>query len=99
MFQKLNYYYVLIKRVGDSQNFAANLWKKMPTTDTPSDQLAALVLVEGDEGHEERLDLRDVHSRVLREDLGGGEWMTNWIFPQTSRGSFSAVSTPIFASK
>ena len=23
----------------------------------------------------------------------------NWIFPQTSRGSFSAVSTPIFASK
>ena len=40
----------------------------MPTTDTPSDQLAALVLVEGDEGHEERLDLRDVHGRVLRED-------------------------------
>ena len=23
----------------------------------------------------------------------------NWIFPETSRGSFSAVSTPIFASK
>ena len=62
-----------------------------------SDQLAALVLVEGDEGHEERLDLCDVHGCVLREDLGG-EWMMSWIFPQTSRGSFSAVSTPIFAS-
>ena len=29
----------------------------------------------------------------------GGKWIMNWIFPQTSRGSFSAVSTPIFASK
>ena len=29
----------------------------------------------------------------------GGEWILNWIFPRTLRGSFSAVSTPIFASK
>jgi len=35
----------------------------------------------------------------LRSKESGHDWILNWIFTQTSRGSFSAVSTPIFASK
>ena len=37
--------------------------------------------------------------RPTRAQEQRGEWIMNWIFPQTLRGSFSAVSTPIFASK
>ena len=42
------------------------------------------------------LEARNPAGRAAGE---GGEWMMNWIFLQTFRGSFSAVSTPIFASK
>ena len=38
---------------------------------------------------------------ALEAAVNGKEWSEYWIefSPQTSRGSFSAVSTPIFASK
>ena len=46
------------------------------------------------------VDQRDQSIWVIASDSRhlGGEWIMNWSFPQTSRGSFSAVSTPIFAS-
>ena len=40
-----------------------------------------------------------ISSQRSRSPQWGAKWIVNWIFPKTSRGSFSAVSTPIFASK
>ena len=41
---------------------------------------------------------RNARARRLPHNQGG-EWIMNWIFLQILRGSFSAVSTPTFASK